>query len=169
MQQVRGRPFEAGNKLGRGRPKGSRNKAGEAWQQLLKEHAESIYRKCILLAMQGEPHAMRLCMERIEPVRRDSYIRLKLPPIKTLEDVAAAVRITIKAVGAGTLTPADGEIVVGLLEGQRKIIETEGLQARIEKLENTLHQKNRGLTVVGQPLWRLWAGVHRARAGRGGP
>jgi hypothetical protein len=37
MNKVRGRPFEPGNKLGRGRPKGSRNKAKSPGQDLLQE------------------------------------------------------------------------------------------------------------------------------------
>ena len=35
MSQTRGRPFAPGNKLGRGRPRGSRNKATLVFQKML--------------------------------------------------------------------------------------------------------------------------------------
>ena len=42
--------FQPGNKLGRGRPRGSRNKVTTLTQELLNDHAPSITRKCIALA-----------------------------------------------------------------------------------------------------------------------
>jgi hypothetical protein len=76
MSEPRGRPFAPGNVLGRGRPKGSRNKAGSAGQQLLDDHEELLVRKCMLLAVRGSASHMRLCLERIRPACRDAYVRL---------------------------------------------------------------------------------------------
>jgi hypothetical protein len=76
MNTPRGRPFPPGNTLGRGRPKGSRNKTKAPGQQLLEDNAELLARKCLVLAMQGDRSAMRLCMERILPARRDTSIRM---------------------------------------------------------------------------------------------
>src|ERR1019366_3561651 len=84
--KVRGRPFLPGNTLGKGRPKGSRNKA-KPGQTLMKEYAEHLERKCIALAMQGNQSAMRICMERISPARRGAIVTMNLPPIKTAGDV----------------------------------------------------------------------------------
>ena len=56
----RGRPFERGNKFGRGRPPGSRNKVPHSLQKLLHKHGEAILRKCMVEALKGEKQAMRL-------------------------------------------------------------------------------------------------------------
>jgi len=64
---ARGRPFEAGNKFGRGRPRGSRNKTTVLAQELLESHAEPVVRKALMMAIQGDTAAMKLCMDRILP------------------------------------------------------------------------------------------------------
>ena len=66
--RVRGRPFEkgrSGNPAGR-RP-GSRNKATLAAAALLAGEAEALTRKAVEMALDGDPTAMRLCMERVLP------------------------------------------------------------------------------------------------------
>lgn len=66
---TRGRPFEPGNKFGRGRPRGSRNKTSAAVQELLNSHAEAIVRKAILLALKdGQPAMIRALLDRVVPV-----------------------------------------------------------------------------------------------------
>src|SRR5664279_2432262 len=105
MSEPRGRPFAAGNTLGRGRPKGSRNKGKSPGQQLLEEYAEPLVRKCISLTGQGDKSAMRLCMERILPARRDASIRLRLPPIGTAQDVDRAAEKVTQETGRGRITP----------------------------------------------------------------
>ncbi len=62
--KVRGRPFRPGNKYGRGRPRGSRNKATGLFQKTLERYAESLAKKLVQEAFQGTPTALRLCIER---------------------------------------------------------------------------------------------------------
>jgi hypothetical protein len=133
----RGRPFEPGNKLGRGRPKGSRNKA-KPGQTLLDEYAEPVTRKCIALAMQGNQSAMRLCMERVSPARRGPAITMALPAIKTAADVDKAAEKVTQAIRRGDLTPAEGGIMMNILESRSRVIERVQLESRLEKLEATL-------------------------------
>jgi hypothetical protein len=72
MAQPRGRSFEPSNKMGRGRPPGSRNKASKLADKLLREHSEALIRKCILMAMQGDSAMMRLCLDHILPRRKEA-------------------------------------------------------------------------------------------------
>src|SRR4051812_10571270 len=58
-----GKPFLPGNKHGKGRPAGSRNKATIALQELLDGEGASITRKAIALAKAGNEMALRLCLE----------------------------------------------------------------------------------------------------------
>jgi len=90
-----------------GRPKGSRNNATLAAEALLAGEAEKLTRKCIDLALDGDPIALRLCMERIYPARKDRPVEFALPPINTARDAADVMSSVMNAVAAGQLTPAD--------------------------------------------------------------
>ena len=136
MKNTLGSPFQPGNTFGRGRPQGSRNKATIALQEMLDGHGESITRKCALLALQGDPTALRLCMERLIAPRRDSPVKFKLSAVTTAAEVAQAVGTVLHRVAGGQLTPAEGQVIAAILEGRRKVIETEEHEARIRALES---------------------------------
>src|SRR5713226_9366976 len=102
---MRGRPFQAGNKYGHGRPRGSRNKVARVCQATLDSHAENLMKKCVMLAYQGSPTAMRLCMERVMPARRQPTLRFKLPLVKTIDDVAMASEAVIRGPASGDRDP----------------------------------------------------------------
>ena len=132
---MRGRPFQPGNKYGRGRPRGSRNKGVRVSQAMLDSHAEGLTKRCLLLAHQGQPTALRLCMERIMPAQRQCTVQFKLPPTKTVADLAAASDSVLSGVARGELTPAEGQAFSGMLEDRRSMIETQELELRIRTLE----------------------------------
>lgn len=70
VTKQRGRPFEKGQSGNRdGRPQGSRNKATLAVEALLEGEAEALTRKAIERALEGDIQALRLCLERVCPVR----------------------------------------------------------------------------------------------------
>ena len=142
MAQERGRPFEPGNKIGRGRPKGSRNKNRLMLEGLLMERAVALINKCMLMAMQGDLQAMRMWMDRVFPVRRDGYVQLPLPSTKLITDVNEAGRRVVKAMASGKITPSEGEKMSNILEYRRRVMETEDLHARIEKLEAATTSKH---------------------------
>jgi hypothetical protein len=133
---MRGRPFQPGNQYGRGRPPGSRNKVARVCQDTLDSHAENLTKKCVLQAFQGNPTAMRLCMERLMPARRQRALHFNLPPVKTIADVAAASESVVRGVARGQLTPAEGQAFSVMLDGRRRMIETEELDQRIRALED---------------------------------
>jgi hypothetical protein len=135
--KVRGRPFQLGNTLGKGRPRGSRNQP-KPGQTLLNEYAEHLVRKCIALAMQGNQSAMRMCMERISPARRGAIVTMSLPPIRTAGDVDKAAESVTQAIRRGNLTPAEGGIMMNILESRSRVIERVQLESRLEKLEAAL-------------------------------
>ena len=129
---TRGRPFAKGNA---GRPKGARNKVTVAVESLLDGEAEGLTRKAIELAMKGDTTALRLCLERIAPPRKDSPTSFPLPDINKPTDTPKAVHAVLKAVSEGDLTPTEAESISGVVETWRKSIETAELVERIEALE----------------------------------
>ena len=138
MKKARGRPFPPGNTLGRGRPKGSRNKAKSLGQDLLDEYAPHLMRKCIALAMQGDRSALRICMERISPARRGACITMNLPAIRTAQDVDKAAEKVTQAIRRGELTPTEGSTMMNLLESRSRVMERGQLESRLEKVEENM-------------------------------
>lgn len=134
-RRVCGRPFEKGNKFGKGRTAGSRNNATIALQALLDGEGEAITRKAVELALGGDTTALKLVLERLIPPARDRRIQLELPALSSLAGVSEAMSTTVQAVGRGALTPAEGQAVANMLESQRKSIESLELERRIQVLE----------------------------------
>ena len=78
----RGRPFApgmSGNPAGR--PKGARNRATVAAEALLEGEAEALTRKAVELALAGDVTALRLCLERVVPPRKDRAVAFDLPAV----------------------------------------------------------------------------------------
>jgi hypothetical protein len=131
-QNTRGRPFESGNP---GRPKGARNRATLAAEALLDGESEELTRKAIELAKGGDTTALRLCLERLIPARRDKPVNFDLPPVQTADDAAKAIAAILQAVAGGEISPSEGAEVARLLEGYVKTLETAEFERRLAALE----------------------------------
>ena len=118
-----------------GRPKGSRHKVTLAIECLLEGEAETLTRKCVEMAMAGDTTAMKLCLERILPARKDRPVQLQIPEIEGVQDLAKATMALLQAVAAGELTPAEAGEVAKLVEVHRRTVETADLEERVRRLE----------------------------------
>lgn len=118
-----------------GRPKGTRFRITKAVEELLEGEAEKLSRKAIDLALEGDTTALRLCLERIAPPRKDGPVRFALPDIGNAQDAANAAAAVLTAVSEGDLTPLEGATVMGLVENYRRVLETSEFEKRIEALE----------------------------------
>ncbi len=87
------------------------------------------------MALEGDTTALRLCIERIAPARKDAPIEFDLPDIETAEDAASAARSILRAVASGNITPLEATSVMGLLEQFRRTLELTELEMRIQALE----------------------------------
>ena len=103
---------------------------------LMEGEGEKLTRKAIELAQGGDTVALRLCLERIYPVRKGRLINLNLPKVKSARDVLKAIGSTITAVAEGEIAPEEGSLVAGLLETKRKTIETLDIEERLSRLES---------------------------------
>lgn len=135
-KKQRGRPFKPGQS---GNPAGcragSRHKATLAAQALLDGEAEALTRKAVEKALDGDMVALRLCLERIVPPRKDTPVKVKLPAIESVADLSAVTSAILEAVAKGQLTPSEAQALAGLVEAHRKALETEELERRIAALE----------------------------------
>jgi hypothetical protein len=131
--KTRGRPFAAGNP---GRPKGARHKTTRAVEALLEGEAEALTRKAVEAALDGDMTALRLCLDRLAPARRDAPVRFDLGRLDGPADALEATAKAIEAMAEGELTPTEAAAVVGLLEAYRKAFETVEIERRLAALED---------------------------------
>jgi hypothetical protein len=131
----RGRPFEPGNKFGRGRPRGSRNKKAIALQQLLDEYLPALMRKTIAMALQGDVSLLRMLLDRKLPKAHGSPLKIGRLPSATIEEVAHSHQTVINEVTSGNLTPVEALQIDSLLETSRKVIATVDVVKRLDALE----------------------------------
>ena len=126
--------FTAGNT---GKPRGTRHKATQAVLALLEGEGEALTRKAIEMALAGDGVALRLCLDRIAPPRKDSPVTFPLPRMTTAQDAAQAAGAVLEAVSIGELTPTEGAQVMGLVDCLRRTLEVSELERRIAALEVT--------------------------------
>ena len=127
--------FAAGNP---GKPKGARHKATQAALALLDGEAEALTRQAVNMALEGDTTALRLCLERIAPPRRDAPVNFELPRMETALDAANAAGAVLDAVAQGELTPMEGAQIMTLVETFRRTLETTELEARMSELERVM-------------------------------
>jgi hypothetical protein len=115
--------------------RGSRNKGTLFLEELLDGEGEALTRKATELAKKGDPVALRLCLERLLPPRRERAIHLILPKVTEAQHASAAFASILEAVGEGKITPGEGEILSGIAEARLRYIGVESLELRISELE----------------------------------
>jgi hypothetical protein len=80
--------------------------------------------------------ALRLCLERIIPPRKDRPLFLKkLPKVDGTADIPKVMETVLKAVAQGEITPGEGQAVAAMLEAYRKGVELAKFEARLTALE----------------------------------
>ena len=126
-----GKPFEPGQSGNpAGKAKGTRNRTTRAIEALLDGEAEALTRKAIELAQDGDTVALRLCLDRLLPVRKDRPIT-----IETADDLPKATGAVVAAVAAGELTPSEAAEISKTLDVHVRAIEATELHRRMAALE----------------------------------
>lgn len=126
-------PGRSGNPAGR--VKGTRTRATLAIEALLDGEAEALTRKAVEMALGGDGPAMRLCLDRLCPPRKDRPIPFALPPIATAADAVKASAALVAAVAEGEITPSEAADFGKLIETVLRGIELTDVQDRLARLE----------------------------------
>jgi hypothetical protein len=121
---------------------GSRNKGTLFLEELLDGEGEALTRKAIELAKKGDLFALRLCLERLLPPRRERAIHLILPKVTEAQHSSAAFASILEAVGEGEITPGEGETLAGIVEAQARCISSGDLDRRVAELEKIKEDQN---------------------------
>lgn len=118
-----------------GRPRGARNSATLAAEVLLDGEAERLTRKCVEMALGGDPVALRLCMERILPARKDRPLSFALPTITSARDAADISAAVLDAVSNGAITLSEAAEFAKLIDGYVKAYQAAEIDDRAKPME----------------------------------
>lgn len=120
-----------------GRPKGSRNRLTRECADLLAAEAAPIMARLIRAAKKGDPVGLRLAVERLLPARasRDRFVTFELGELRSAAGLVEAAAAVIQHAAAGEISASEAREFIGLIEVQRKTIETADLAVRLEALE----------------------------------
>lgn len=127
--------FAEGNALG-GKPKGARHRTTLAIEALLEGQHEALTQKAVSMALAGDTVALRLCLDRIAPPRKDAPISIALPAVRSAADAVEASASVLAAVAEGEISPDEAGRVMALLTAHKSIVEAGDLEARIAELES---------------------------------
>ena len=131
---TRGRPFEPGNKMSRGRPKGSRNKMTEQAREIFQTYAASVVRKGISVALQGDPRLLATLVNRALGPQACPKKFGKLA-MRTTDDLMHMSDLVAKKLGAGEITTTEALDLGSFIEQRRKVIETHEFGKRLQSVE----------------------------------
>jgi hypothetical protein len=107
-----------------------------AVEAILEGDAEPLTQKAVEMALEGNMAALRLCIERLAPVRHERPISAHLPELSSAVGTAAKLRLIFAAVADGRLLASEGEKLAGLLAAEREAKEFEQLEERVAALEH---------------------------------
>jgi hypothetical protein len=102
---------------------------------LLDGDVEALTRKAIELALAGDTIALRLCLDRILPPRRERPMSFELPSLLSAADATAAMAAITAAVAAGEILIGEAAELAKLVEAYAKALEANEFDQRLRALE----------------------------------
>ena len=123
-----------------GKPKGAVHKATQAAMILLNGESESLTRKAVELAMDGDTTALKLCLDRIAPTLKSTapLIKIDMPKQDGLADMAKAF---ITAAASGDIAIDLAAQLVSAVANLASVEEKEDIKHRLESLERAIEDK----------------------------
>jgi hypothetical protein len=120
-----------------GRPRGARNRATEAAELLLEGEAEKLTRKAVECALDGDPIALKLCLDRLIPPRRGRPVRLDgVRPVRGAADLGDTMAAIATAATGGEITPGEAAELARVVEIFVRAVETSDFERRLRQLED---------------------------------
>jgi Family of unknown function (DUF5681) len=132
----RGRPFQKGQSGNpSGKPPETRARVTVLGEKIMRDDADAIVQSVVEAAKNGDPTAMRLCVERLIPVRKGRPIEFELPQVETASGVVEAIGMIAKQMAEGELSPEEAATVASVIEIQRRAIDLADIEERLKKVE----------------------------------
>ncbi len=115
----------------KGRPKGVPDKRSK-YRAELQKHADELITSVVEQALTGDTAAMRICIDRIVPTLKATGSTINIRLSGDLSDKGSQV---LAAMSEGKLSPEEGNSLLASLQAQARLIESDELVERVEKLE----------------------------------
>jgi hypothetical protein len=132
----RGRPFQPGQSGNpAGRPRGSRNRVTQYLEAFIENQGEALAARAVQKALEGDSPLLRALLDRIVPPRRERAIEFDVTKIVTASDARAASTALLAASARGEISLKEAALFMGLLASHVKLVETAGLEPRVDALE----------------------------------
>ena len=128
-----------------GRPRGSRNKASLRMQEMLEQRAEELVNKLVAMAVAGNIGALRLCLDRLVPARKNEPLVCEMPPLAKAADAVAVIAGLASAAVAGDVTADEAAKLAKVISLYVKTLEAHDFEGRLAQLERA------DLKRVGEP------------------
>ncbi len=121
-----------------GKPRGARHRTTLAVESLLDGEAEKLTRKAVEMALEGDTVALRMCLDRISPPRKDRSVAFPLPAISNAADALMASGAILTGVASGQLTPLEAIELARVIDGYIRTLEAAEFEVRLARLEATV-------------------------------
>jgi hypothetical protein len=129
-----------------GKPRGTKSRANQLIDKLFSanpEDLEAIVRATVKAARGAEPWAVEAILKRCWIPPKGRLLKFPLPPIKTLEHVAAAQSGLLQAVANGQITSAESVELSAVVERIGKALADSQVEERIARLEKLAERGGR--------------------------
>jgi hypothetical protein len=90
-----------------------------------------LTQKAVEVALAGDTVALRICIERICPIRRDRPVSFKLPAVTCARDAADISAAVMAAVSNGNTTLSEAAEISKLIDSYVKAYQTAELNDRV--------------------------------------
>jgi hypothetical protein len=106
-----------------------------ACEALLEGQAQALTQKAVEMALAGDTVALRICIERICPIRRDRPVSFELPAVTCARDAADISAAVMAAVSNGNITLSEAAEISKLIDSYVKAYQTAELNDRVVCVE----------------------------------
>jgi hypothetical protein len=129
--------FKPGNKFGKGRPEGSRNRVSVSAMNLLKDEEQTLSRMAIELAQNGNVQMLQFCLSRIlPPPPKDEAVKLAgMPKCEDMQSTVNLSSFVLNKVADGTLTPSQASLISGIVEKHIRCLQITDIEERLLQIE----------------------------------
>jgi hypothetical protein len=93
------------------------------------------------MAKGGDGPALRLCIDRLAPPRKDRPLWFELPKMNEARDALKASAAIVEAAASGDLTPSEAAELSKLIEAYTRSLQTAEFEQRIIKLEKAVESR----------------------------
>jgi hypothetical protein len=90
------------------------------------------------MAKGGDGPALRLCIERLAPARKDRPVWFDLPLMNEAKDAVKASTAIVAAVAGGDLTPCEAAELSKVVDSYARTLQAAEFEERILKLEKAV-------------------------------